>query len=235
MTVDTIPVCLSLRRHASDEGDVRAPLERVCPFVMRATSERLRGLFRGMVIGAVVALMASGASQAMAAGAEGGMPRVRSTTASIATLIVQGVNWSATLRQLVDTIRRTNGIVYVEEGECGHGVRSCLTHSVVSSGGYRFLRILVDARQPAADLLASIGHELRHAIEVLEDPAITSAEAIFLFYSRGVMFGGEPFETPEAIRAGNAVGIEVERVGKRRPAARLAARDLLTKRPRPPL
>jgi hypothetical protein len=47
------------------------------------------------------------------------------------------------------------------------------------------LRILVDLRKAEdAELMASIGHELQHAIEVLTDRTITSDGAIYLFYER---------------------------------------------------
>ena len=45
----------------------------------------------------------------------------------------------------------------------------------------RVLRIAVDTRRPSRDLAGAIGHELRHALEVLQDPAVTSGAAMFFF------------------------------------------------------
>ena len=46
------------------------------------------------------------------------------------------------------------------------------------------LRILVDPRRIDGDLMASIGHELQHAVEVLSDRAIRSSSAMTLLYNK---------------------------------------------------
>lgn len=101
-------------------------------------------------------------------------PQVRSTNAVIRALMTEAAGHSRTFRRLLETIEGTDGIVYVESGVCGHGVRACLAMSVTPAGGYRILRILIDVRQKPRDLMASIGHELRHAIE---SPAAAPAPA----------------------------------------------------------
>ena len=131
-------------------------------------------------------------------------------------MIDEAATRSSTLRRLVAAIAETNGIVYVEQGDCGHNVRSCLTLSVTPAGDYRFLRVLVDARQPDWEVMAAVGHELRHALEVLAEPALKTSESIFLFYSRGGLTLGDSFETPEAIRAGDAVRNEVGAYARKR-------------------
>ena len=68
------------------------------------------------------------------------LPRVRSENASIAELIAAGAIGSETFRGLVEGINGTNGIVYVESGQCGHGVQACLTHSIQVAGPHRILR-----------------------------------------------------------------------------------------------
>jgi hypothetical protein len=76
------------------------------------------------------------------------LPRVRSSSARIVEAIAGGVERSAIFRGLVDTIDRTDGLVSVEEGDCGHsGVRACLLLSVTVAGSNRLLRILVDLRR----------------------------------------------------------------------------------------
>ena len=66
------------------------------------------------------------------------------------------------------------GLVYVERGGCGHGVRARLDF-MVAAGPNRFLRVTLDDRGTDAQAMASLGHELRHALEVLAEPAVTSA------------------------------------------------------------
>lgn len=61
------------------------------------------------------------------------------------------------------------------------------------------------------DLMGSVGHELRHAVEVLDNPKVTSTTAMYFFYEREGrrVFAG--FETDAAVQAGNAVRAEVRR------------------------
>ena len=75
-----------------------------------------------------------------------------------------------TFGELVETVNATDGIVYVKEGICGRGARACLKHQVIIAGPNRVLHILVDPHRPDWDLMGALGHELRHAIEVLSDP-----------------------------------------------------------------
>src|SRR5262245_27893779 len=143
-------------------------------------------------------------------------PRVRSSHAYIRAMIEEAGRRSATFRQLIDAIETTDGIVYVEQGECAHRVRACLIMTVTPTANHRFLRVLVDARQPDWEVMSSIGHELRHAVEVLSEPGLRSSEAIFLYYFREGVTMGEMFETGAAIRAGDAVKSEVVSFSKRR-------------------
>jgi hypothetical protein len=135
--------------------------------------------------------------------------RVRTTTPSLTALIREATERSITFRGLVETINASDGIVYVNEGNCGHGVRACLA-DVIVAGPNRILRVHVDTRKSDWDLMGSIGHELRHAIEVLGDPTVTSNAAMYFFYERTGRRGMESsFETTAAVEAGQAVRSEV--------------------------
>jgi hypothetical protein len=136
------------------------------------------------------------------------MPRLRSSHPYIRAMVAEAQVRSATFRRLVDAIEATNGIVYIEDARCRHGVNACLPIAVTSAGGYRFMRVLVDATRQDWDVMSSIGHELQHAVEVLSQPGIqTGEQAFFEFYRSGK--SGEP-ETAEARRAGLAVRHEIE-------------------------
>jgi hypothetical protein len=131
------------------------------------------------------------------------IPRVRDNgDPSIAGLIQEATERSATFRRLVDTIDATDGIVYVEQGTCGHHVRACLVLTVRVAGPNRLLRIIVDIHRSHGDLLASIGHELQHAVEVLHDPHVTDTRSIYFLFDRIGQIGEDRFETLAAIRAG---------------------------------
>jgi hypothetical protein len=166
--------------------------------------------------GCVAAALATASTALAQLETETARPRVRSSHAYIRAMIDEASQRSATFRALVEAIEKSDGIVYVEQGECAHRVRACLMMSIASTAEYRFLRVLVDARQPDWEVMSSIGHELRHAVEVLSEPGVRSTEAVFLFYFREGMTMGETFETSAAIRAGDAVKNEVVSFSKRR-------------------
>jgi hypothetical protein len=135
--------------------------------------------------------------------------RVRSAESKLSVLIRETERRSATFRQIVEAIERTNGMVYVARGRCGHGVRACLIQTVVIAGRYRMLHVVIDDRKSDVEVMASLGHELRHAQEVLDDPAVTSRQAMYSFYGRHATRSGSGFETRAAIDAGEAVRAEV--------------------------
>jgi len=133
-------------------------------------------------------------------------PHVRGNgDSAVAALIEEGSRVSVTFRQLVAAIDRTNGLVYVEPGKCGHGVRACMPLSVTVAGPHRILRILLDLHRDVSALLGALGHELQHALEVLSDVRITSTNAAYLFYAQIAPTASDRFETDAAIRAGEQV------------------------------
>jgi hypothetical protein len=135
--------------------------------------------------------------------------RVRSESARIADAIAQGTEGSGTFRGLVATIDTTDGLVYVEEGECGHAVRACLVLSVTVAGPNRVLRILVNVRKaPGCELVEVIGHELQHAVEVLREGRIRSNGQIYHFFDGIGPTGFGRFETKAALDAGLDVAYE---------------------------
>jgi hypothetical protein len=136
-------------------------------------------------------------------------PRVRSSNRAIATLLGEASARSSTFRGLVRTIEQTDGIVYVEPGRCLHSVRACLSLSIAGAGHYRILRVLVDLAADAMELMATIGHELRHAVEILTEPEVRSTTDAYLYYARVAPTTRDVFETPAAIAAGLAVEREL--------------------------
>jgi hypothetical protein len=158
----------------------------------------------------ILALMAAGPG--IVAEASSTTSRVRSTDNALAGLIDQATRRSETFRRLLATIQASNGIVYVEPGECGHGVRACLKMWMHVSGPNRFVRIVITRSKTDRDVevMGLIGHELQHAIEVLSEPAVTNGVTMFNFLSRMAPTGHTRFETTAAVHAGDAVRNELQ-------------------------
>jgi hypothetical protein len=110
----------------------------------------------------------------MAQAAVGDARRVRSSSRYLELVMYEAIDRSMTFRRLVEGIEQSDGIVYVEPDTCRHGVRSCLSLTVVTVAGVRLLRVVVDPRRSPWDLMESIGHELQHAAEVLAKPSLTT-------------------------------------------------------------
>jgi len=129
----------------------------------------------------------------------------------IAALLADATARSATFRRLVAVIDNSDGIVYVERGTCGHSARACLSHSIVVAGPHRLIRVIVDTHRDRDELLAALGHELRHAVEVLERPQLRTMSAVMFFYEHeGFAIDGR-FETQAALDTEAAVLEDLKR------------------------
>ena len=164
------------------------------------------------VVGLAAAVLLAGARLTAAAdsAAAGGGMHVRSDSAVIGAAIDAAIERSRTFRRMVAAIDASDTVVFVSAGDCGHGVRACFTR-VVDAGPHRYMFIRVDPRKRDCDLMASIGHELRHTLEIIEQPSIRSDEAKVMFYMRTGRHGTpHAYETAAATEAGNAVRAEID-------------------------
>src|SRR5436190_10534882 len=137
---------------------------------------------------------------------EARIPKVRSISPELRDVIRRASGASVTFQRLIATIEGTDGLIYVDSDKCGHGVSACLLMAVQVAGPFRVLRIKVDARRLDCALMASVGHELQHAIEVLSDPHVTDGVGAYSLLERiapgGPISDRGRFETAAAVRAG---------------------------------
>jgi hypothetical protein len=135
-------------------------------------------------------------------------PRVRGSSPAMAEAIEHALEQSPTFQPLVTAIEHTDGIVYVHEGTCRR-VSACLVLAVTQAGTYRILHIKVDGRKNRVGVLTAIGHELRHAIELLQEPTVVDGTRAHNFYQRMAPTHSYSFETEAAIQTGRHVNKEV--------------------------
>jgi hypothetical protein len=139
---------------------------------------------------------------------------LRSSSPVITAAIESAIERSATFRHLVAEIDASDSWVFVNEGRCGHGVFACFA-SVRSSGSHRFLFVLIDLRKNHPDLMGSIGHELRHTIEVIREPSVrTDRDKYFFYEANGMHLPHGERETLAARETGDAVRSEVTRFNR---------------------
>jgi hypothetical protein len=71
---------------------------------------------------------------------------------------------------------------------------------------YRFVRVVLNAARPVDQILMALGHELQHAIEVMEAPEVVDEPSLLALYQRiGTetrVSGRQGWETEAAFQAG---------------------------------
>jgi len=121
--------------------------------------------------------------------AASGLPdHIRVTDRRLAVALSDGMRRSPTLRALADRVGELNGIVYVVTAVrvwtgTNHSLQGALSHQVTVAGDRRILRITV-THDYSDSAIATIAHELRHAIEVLEDPGVRTTEDVDALFER---------------------------------------------------
>jgi hypothetical protein len=115
---------------------------------------------------------------------EGTFTRVRAANPDIRRVIREAHDRSVTFRALVDEIQQSNAIVVMQFGLCAKGrIRSCLV-SVEGDARRRHIRIILDMRPPDYRFMATIAHELHHALEIVREPDVIDGASALRLYRR---------------------------------------------------
>ena len=137
--------------------------------------------------------------------------RVRSTDARITRLIAEGVQRSRTFASIVEALGRTDVIVYIQPSRDLPTTISGRLLLLPAVGQFRYLRVQVRANLTARELIALIGHELQHALEVAEDRSVRDTPALVSLYQRigRPLRGSHSFDTAAAEATGRQVREEL--------------------------
>jgi hypothetical protein len=142
---------------------------------------------------------------------------IRSSDRALNELVAEGYARSATFQGLVDAISITNTLVYVEAGICAFGhLRACLLPFMATTDKARYLRVVLTRPLDAAKkdrLIALIGHEMQHALEVAERPEVIDVTSMIAMCRRiGFPLKGRAgCETSAARAAGTAIFEELQK------------------------
>jgi hypothetical protein len=134
--------------------------------------------------------------------------RVRTTDAGVSAMVETGYRRSPTFRRIVDAIERSNVIVYVERRALTS--RGAAMHFVTVAGGYRYVRVTLDAEIAHDPAVALLGHELQHAAEVAAASWVIDLRTFADLYDRIGHQASCPaprrcFDTAAAVTAGRLV------------------------------
>jgi hypothetical protein len=145
-------------------------------------------------------------------------PHLRIQDCRLAATVAEAAERSATLNNLIERIQSSNALVFVVPAP-NFGPGSQLLGGVYDeaplSGSYRIVRIFV-SRNTGDAAVATFGHELRHALELLEatgtknDVDSRAPDGWNAWQS-----GTHTIETQAALDAGNAITRELK-AGKRK-------------------
>lgn len=153
----------------------------------------------------ILALVVTTASPAAA------FERLRTTDRRLQALIEEGMRTSPTLHALVQRLEQSDVVVYLQcDTAWSPRVAGRLTF-VSSAGGLRYVVVRIAHFRSVAAQIAILAHELQHAVEVADTPAIVDGPSLAREYQRmGYVntwssIPGVAFDTHAAVRAGKRV------------------------------
>ena len=126
---------------------------------------------------------------------------VRILDCRLAGAVASAASRSAVLNDLLEHVQRTNGLIYVTPPPVigpAKDLLGGLSHDISVAGSFRVLRIFLPGKRDDA-AMAIVGHELRHALEVLETSATTRAEVDALYDRIGWSTSERSVETQAAL------------------------------------
>jgi hypothetical protein len=147
---------------------------------------------------------------------------VRALNPHLLAALHDGMARSSTLRRLVAALDESDVMVYLEEGPCSDA--AACTMIAGTSSDVRWLRTNFVLRTPTGAtsllchrerLIAQIGHELQHAVEIATHVDVNDERTLSQLYGRiGRRRGRVPaYESAAAIQTGERVLAEVREQG----------------------
>jgi hypothetical protein len=137
--------------------------------------------------------------------------RVRAIQKEVAGLLSDGMSHSPTFRRLVNRLEQSHLIVYIDlRPDMPSSIGGSLRF-LAESATDRFLRVQLNRTMSRRWIVALLGHELQHAVEVADAPDIHSAEDLRLLYRQiGVRTGPDTYDSAAARQAGLTIRDELE-------------------------
>ena len=134
----------------------------------------------------VVVLSVLVASSAAFAGGKGptGEVRLRPQDSRLELVLKEGAARSATFKALVDRIESSNVIVYVALNPIMKSSLSGMLTWMTRAGDYRYVRASISTELTFDQMIATLGHELQHAVEVIEDETVVDEKSLVALYRR---------------------------------------------------
>jgi hypothetical protein len=142
-------------------------------------------------IGSVACILASVSSAAWAQvvpqgrvatfdgqGANAWSGNIRASDDELVALLEDGVKRSATFKGLVDRLAKSDVILYVRPDVTARANAPTKLTFLAAKGGFRYLVIRVGAGQSKDRQLATLGHELQHAVTIADASSVVDSASL---------------------------------------------------------
>lgn len=137
-----------------------------------------------------------------------GGPRLRPRGERTASWLEEGLAKSSSVRALADTLARGDLIVYiVADPQLPRHLDGGLAWQA-RAGKFRYVRISLNPRLTRIQAIATLAHELQHAVEVLEAPEVVCSLSLRNYFRRigtSRERDGHAWDTDAAIDMGRVV------------------------------
>lgn len=126
--------------------------------------------------------------------------RVRTYTPLLEHHLREGLRRSPTFAAMVRALEATDVIVQLVEAAKLPPLTDAQTMLVQGAKEFRFIRVHVGTKRRGDDLIALLGHELMHALEIAWEPDVRDERAMEALYRRIGQRGPKPnqYDTQEA-------------------------------------
>jgi hypothetical protein len=182
-----------------------------------------------VVLGLLIACSASARADPPSGSARGvssPLARVRPADGRSAELLLEGVQRSRTFRALLDELEDGDLIVYVEAQPGLDRIVAGQVTWMAAAGRARYIRISVNPTLTTRVLVATLGHELQHAVEIAREPSIVDPSSLDRHYAAHGIDAPphlEGWDTQQARVIGEAVRREIAAPRRTRPLWRAGA------------
>ena len=160
------------------------------------------------------------------------MVRVRAADGRTASILRDGVARSETVRALVNEIERSDLIVYLEiQWNLSRGLAGNLAW-VAATKAARYVRVSLNPELTTDAMVATLAHELQHAVEIARERSIVSSATMASYYERHGLDATSHWsglDTLAARIAGDEVRRELSQQ-KFQPAAKVSQHSTVTVR-----
>jgi len=116
--------------------------------------------------------------------AQAPVPRLRPESPELRALTARATARSPIVRALINQLDQSTVIVYVRHRVFGPVTVDGRIGLLSAAGPYRFLVIELACDRGELTQMATLGHELHHALEIAGDPSIVDARSLIRFYTR---------------------------------------------------